>query len=91
MFDGAAVINHAGASSTPHSHMRHKKYAEASFRVASPITVLLRRAESSNILTERFPLIYSYQANKTKNCTNKTLAANTIGPSPNDYLTRTAD
>jgi hypothetical protein len=72
--------------------MRQKKYAEVSFRVASPITVLLGRAESSNILTERFPLIYSWQANKqNKNLHHKTLAANTTGLSPNDYLTRTAD
>ena len=59
MFDGASEINHAGTSSTSHSQMRQKKYAEVRFRVASPITVLLGRAKFSNILTERFPLIYS--------------------------------
>jgi len=32
MFDGAAVINHAGASSTPHTQMRHKKYVEVKFQ-----------------------------------------------------------
>ena len=64
MFDFAAVINQAGASSTPHSQMRQKKYTEVSFQVASPITVLLGRVESSSILTNRFPLIYSWQANK---------------------------
>jgi len=65
MFDGAAVINDAEASSTPHTHSNEAKYPELGFKVASLMTVLLGRAESSNILTERLPPIYSWQANKT--------------------------